>query len=205
MANDWSPVGSLPKLHEIDVGNCLSEHLDIIPKRDTVSGKPILNGASDCISYTDRSMYAPDRSVNRILLQKLDLAFEAMVGQNEITNHRDILFVSGLRGYFMDLWRTIVLNGRNAITDKSLAFICSALVYSMDSERYGRSRGLSLVDSNFKLLYRTMSRPNGIWQSDVFAQGNGLVQSASCHVGGRPWVWTTIDHVVDKKSALVGV
>lgn len=127
----WGP---LPKSLELDVGKCLSEHLEIFPKIDTVSGKPILNGALDEQSYTDRAMYSSDRTINRSLMERLDLAFQAMHNTTEIVTHREILAFPGLRGYFIDVWRTLVLNGRNAITPSGLAFICAAIVYCMDSK-----------------------------------------------------------------------
>ena len=132
----WHTVDPLPT---VDVSDCLNEHLGLWPKRDRTSGHFFLDGAPDLKSYTDRMLYgtSSDRSISPAVKQQLDLAYEAMSpggGQLEILSLSDVLRFSNLRGYFISIWQTLVLDGKQAITPRSIAFICAALIYCIDSK-----------------------------------------------------------------------
>lgn len=101
----WRTVFPLPKPYDLNsVGTCLSEHLGLEAKRDPTIRQDVL-----------------------------DDAYRALVDHKPIVSHRDVILFSSLRGYFIDLWRTVILTGRNAMTPANMAFMCSALVYMMDS------------------------------------------------------------------------
>lgn len=106
------------------VGSCLSKLLGLVPVRDALTG----------IYYADAKMVPNEKETQDGSVATLDLAFAAMVGRHRIVSHRDILSCPGLRGYFIDLWKTLILSGTKCLTRDNLAFICSALVYLMDSK-----------------------------------------------------------------------
>ena len=99
---NWRNTDVLPS-NNLDVASCLNYHLGLV----SLSAPGKVNAGV---------IYQCNQNIQPNLANYLKICFTALQTVGHIKNHRQLLLAPGLRGYFIDIWRTLTLSALNVIT-----------------------------------------------------------------------------------------